>query len=113
MHDGDARRPSPDDRPGGPATGAAAAEGRRWFAAAARAVARHPSLWPTAARQALRLAAPGWWRRRPFLPLPDPAYLRFRLQTAYGGAGEGPPAAEDLVTWLRWCRALRRLPAGG
>ena len=87
--------------------------------AAAAAVARHPSLWPTAVRQALVLAAPGWWRRRPFLPLPSPDYLRFRLQTAYGGDGDRAPEPDDLVTYLRWCRALRvsrarrdRPPAG-
>jgi hypothetical protein len=50
------------------------------------------------------MAAPGWWRRRPFLPLPPTDYLRFRLQTAYGGAGERPPEPDDLVTYLHWCR---------
>lgn len=68
------------------------------------AVAGRPSLWAVALRQALVLARPGWWRRRPFLPLPDPSYLRFRLQTAYGGAGDGPPAARDVVAYLHWCR---------
>lgn len=86
---------------------AAPALGGRWLRSAARALARHPSLWPTAARQALVLAEPGWWRRRPFLPLPAPAYLRFRLQTAYGGAGDRPPDPGDLVTYLRWCRRSR------
>jgi hypothetical protein len=71
---------------------------------AVAAVARHPSLWATGVRQAWVLAAPGWWRRRPFLPLPAPEYLRFRLQTAYGGDGDHPPDADDLVTYLRWCR---------
>jgi hypothetical protein len=80
----------------------------RWALAAVGAVARHPSLWATGVRQALVLAAPGWWRRRPFLPLPAPDYLRFRLQTAYGGAGDRPPAPGDLVTYLRWCRSARR-----
>jgi hypothetical protein len=68
------------------------------------AVGPHPSLWFTALRQAGRLAEPGWWRRPPFLPLPAPDYLRFRMETAYGGAGDQPPAPEDLVTYLRWCR---------
>lgn len=68
------------------------------------AVARHPELWVTALRQARRLAAPGWWRRPPFLPLPAAAYLRFRLQTAYGGEGTGPIPADDLLAYLRWCR---------
>ena len=75
---------------------------------AAGAVARHPSLWLTGARQALVLAAPGWWRRAPFLPLPSPDYLRFRLQTAYGGAGDRAPEPRDIVTYLRWCRSLSR-----
>ncbi len=68
------------------------------------AVLPHPSLWLTAVSQARRLARPGWWRRPPFLPLPAPDYLRFRMETAYGGAGDQPPAPGDLVTYLRWCR---------
>ena len=79
---------------------------RRWVVAAVTAVARHPSLWPTALRQAFVLAEPGWWRRRPFLPLPSPDYMRFRLQTAYGGDGGGAPAPSDLVTYLHWCRGM-------
>jgi hypothetical protein len=78
----------------------------RWAWAATAAVARHPSLWRVAARQVFVLAAPGWWRRRPFLPLPSPDYLRFRLQTAYGGAGDRLPEPGDLVTYLRWCRDI-------
>lgn len=80
---------------------------RRWLVGAAGAVARHPSLWATAVRQAAVLASPGWWRRRPFLPLPAPDYFRFRIQTAYGGAGDQAPDPADLVTYLRWCRAQR------
>ncbi|HUS62051.1 MAG TPA: hypothetical protein VMY34_07620, partial [Acidimicrobiales bacterium] len=57
---------------------------QRGWAASVRAVARRPALWSTALRQAVRLARPGWWHRRPFLPLPDPDYLRFRMVTAYG-----------------------------
>jgi hypothetical protein len=49
---------------------------------------------------------PRWWRRAPFLPLPDAAYLRFRLETQYGR--DGAPAAGDLVTYLTWCRSERR-----
>ena len=63
---------------------------------------RRPSLWPTAAGQALRLARPGWWKRPPFLPVPDPDYVRFRMQTAYGSAGRPDP--DDLVAYLNWCR---------
>ena len=78
---------------------------RRWLVDACRAVLRRPGLWPVAVRQVVVLAAPGWWHRRPFLPLPDPAYLRFRLVTAYGGDGSRPPDPEDVVTYLAWCRA--------
>jgi len=83
----------------------AAASDRRWWAQTAAAVLRRPSLWPTALGTARRLAAPGWWRRRPHLPLPDPAYLRFRLETQYG---DGEPDPADVVTYLHWLRAARR-----
>jgi hypothetical protein len=79
-----------------------------WGWRAVLAVLPHPSLWLTGLRQARRLARPGWWRRPPFLPLPAPDYLRFRMETAYGGAGDHPPVAEDLVTYLRWCRDFPR-----
>lgn len=76
----------------------------RWARAAVAGVARHPSLWWIGLRQAFVLAPPRWWRRPPFLPLPAPEYLRFRMETAYGGAGDQVPTPEDLVTYLRWCR---------
>lgn len=76
--------------------------GPMWGTLAAR-VARHPTLWFTAATQLLHLAPPGWWRRRPCLPIPDPAYLAFRLRTAYGTADHAISGA-DLVSYLRWCR---------
>ena len=63
-----------------------------WWAQAALAVLRRPSLWGVAIAQALRLAPSGWWRRSPFLPVPDPAYLRFRLETQYGSDHEPEPA---------------------
>jgi hypothetical protein len=67
------------------------------------AVLRHPSLWATALRQAVRLAGRGWWRRPPFLPVPARDYLDFRLVTAYGS--DRSPDPEDLLAYLRWCRA--------
>jgi hypothetical protein len=79
--------------------------GAGWWARAAVAVLRRPRLWPTAVAQAVRLARPGWWRRPPFLPLPDPDYVRFRLQTAYGP--NGMPAGDDLVAYLNWCREFK------
>jgi hypothetical protein len=78
-----------------------------WVGAAARAVAGRPRLWPVAAMVAWRLAGPGWWRRWPPVPRPDPAYLRFRLQTAYGDPSARPVPA-DVVAYLEWCRRFRR-----
>lgn len=78
-----------------------------WWVQAALAVLRRPTLWGVAITQTLRLAPSGWWRRSPFLPLPDPAYLRFRLETQYGSDHE--PEPEDVVTYLHWCRAFRHL----
>lgn len=74
----------------------------RWLAATATVIAR-PWLWVTGLRQALRLAPSGWWRRKPYLPLPAEDYLSFRLQTQYGGGSSGP-TGHDLVAYLEWCR---------
>lgn len=74
---------------------------------AAVAVARHPSLWGTALVMFRRMLPDGWWRRRPFLPAPDPALLAFRATTQYGDA-DHPPEPEDVLTWLRWCKAENR-----
>lgn len=71
------------------------------------AVLAHPSLWPVAVRQVRLLAVPGWWRRPPFLPVPDSGYLQFRLVTMYGSDAVPDPA--DVVPYLRWCRAWRHL----
>lgn len=79
----------------------------RW-AGAAGAVAVRPRLWGVAVRQGVRLAAPGWWRRWPPLPRPDPAYLRFRVQTATGDPHASPDPAE-VVAYLEWCRRFDRL----
>jgi hypothetical protein len=79
-------------------------DGRVWRRATAPVLAR-PWLWPTAVRQLVRVARPGWWQRAPFLPVPEPNYVRFRLETAYGRDGE--PRGEDLVSYLEWCRRER------
>jgi hypothetical protein len=80
---------------------------RRWLPVVA-AVAARPLLWPTALVQVRRLARRRWWRRWPPLPLPDPAWLAFRLQTAYGDPAH-IPEPDDVVAWLKWCRSWERL----
>lgn len=76
--------------------------GAGFWARTMLAVAWRPGLWAIALRQLLRLARPGWWRRAPFLPLPDRGYLRFRTATAYGPGAVACPG--DVVAYLRWCR---------
>lgn len=79
-----------------------------WLVRALAALAVRPRLWPVTLTQIARLARRGWWRHWPPLPLPDPDYLRFRLQTAYGDP-DHPPAPADVVDYLQWCRRVRRL----
>lgn len=73
---------------------------------AVAAVARRPGLWRTAVVQSRRMVPAGWWRRPPFLPVPDADYLRFRLETQYGSDHEAEPA--DVLTYLEWCRDFER-----
>jgi hypothetical protein len=67
------------------------------------AVLGHPRLWPVAVRQWRRTTPSGWWRRRPFLPVPSGEYLRFRLLTQYGDS-EARASGADVVNYLAWCR---------
>lgn len=44
-----------------------------------------------------------WWATAPFLPTPDPTYLRWRMHTAYGSEDAVPPLA-DMLRFVRWRR---------
>lgn len=77
---------------------------RRLLLGTAGAVMVRPSLWATAVVEFWRFVPDGWWRHRPFLPVPDPALLRFRAVTQYGDP-ERQPDVVDVVTWLRWCKS--------
>ncbi|MCU1401107.1 MAG: hypothetical protein JWN62_4216 [Acidimicrobiales bacterium] len=86
-------------------SGASGGSGARFsWVKVALALAARPGLWPTARRQMRRTAAPGWFKRPPFLPLPSGEYLRFRLVTQYGDALHRPEPA-DVINYLSWCRA--------
>ena len=76
---------------------------------AIRVLAVRPWLWPTALRQLRNFAPDGWWRRAPFLPIPDRALLEFRGTTQYGDPNHAADA-DDLLAWLEWCR--RGAPGG-
>ena len=77
-----------------------------WLRVAA-AVAARPGLWGTALRQVRRTAAPGWFRRRPFLPVPRCQYTKFRLVTQYGDQNRRP-VPQDVVNYLAWCQQWDR-----
>jgi hypothetical protein len=47
-----------------------------------------------------------WWRHRPFLPVPDAAWLSFRLETGFGSAGD-QPQPDDVIEVLSWSAAFR------
>lgn len=49
-----------------------------------------------------------WHRRAPFLPVPDRAYLRWRMYTAYGSEDAVPPL-EDVIGFARWRRETMHL----
>ena len=69
---------------------------------------RRPRLVSAAVRLGVGLVPRRWWRRRPFLPLPDRDWLAFRMELAYGDA-DAVPSAEDLADYLQWAREMRML----
>jgi hypothetical protein len=73
-----------------------------------RAVAARPALWHTALRQLAELCPRRWWAKWPPLPLPDPGYLVFRLETLYGDHNRALEVA-DLLAYLEWCRRMGAL----
>jgi hypothetical protein len=66
----------------------------------ARAIVRNPVDGVVLARAAWRLRRDGWWRRAPFLPLPDESYWAFRMTTAMGEGGA--PTPSQVVQAARW-----------
>ena len=63
-------------------------------------------------RTAWAMRALDWSRRAPYLPVPDFAYLKWRLFTAYGSYEQGPDR-RDLRSFLRWRSELRRYIKAG
>ena len=72
-----------------------------------RALVTRPGLWGEAVRAAVATSPRRWWRRRPYLPTPDPRYLDWRVTTAYGRADAEPPG-EDVAAFLEWRTRMRR-----
>jgi hypothetical protein len=68
---------------------------------------RRPGLVPALLGMAWAFRARDWMRRPPFLPLPPPDYMRWRMETAYGDADAVPPS-DELERFVRWAAAMRR-----
>jgi len=67
------------------------------------AVAVRPWLWVTAVGAMFALAPRLWWKRRPYLPIPDREVVGWRKATAYGSSSTNM-TAEDVVSYLTWRR---------
>jgi hypothetical protein len=72
------------------------------LALAARSLV-HPSLAVDLVTVAWRFRARDWFRRAPFLPLPDKTYLRWRMYTAFGDF-DAVPTADEVERYARWAR---------
>jgi hypothetical protein len=62
---------------------------------------RDPRTAAALVRVGWRFRRRDWYKRFPFLPLPAPEYVRWRMYTAYGDEKTVPPAA-DVVRYARW-----------
>ena len=69
---------------------------------------RRPSLIPGMIRAAWVFRARDWYRQPPFLPVPPKAYVRWRMETAYGDPEAVPPVGE-LSRYLQWSKRIRRM----
>jgi hypothetical protein len=49
-----------------------------------------------------------WWKQPPFLPLPEPEYMRWRLYTAYGSSRRRP-SFSDIAAFALWRQRIRRV----
>ena len=67
------------------------------------AVARRPALWGEGLRTLVALAPRGWWKRSPFLPVPDESYARWRIATSSGDP-DADIQVEELISYLQWRR---------
>ena len=62
---------------------------------------RRPRLAADLIRIAWRFRSTSWYRRFPFLPIPDSTYLRWRMYTAYGDY-DAVPSVTDVERYARW-----------
>jgi hypothetical protein len=84
---------------------------KTWLGLSLRLTAR-ALVNPVLARDLLRamwaFRSRTWWRKPPFLPLPDRAYLSWRMYTAYGEES-AIPSVQDVIGFARWRRETMHL----
>jgi hypothetical protein len=73
------------------------------LALAARALV-NPPLAVALVTVAWRFRSRDWFRRAPFLPLPDQTYLRWRMYTAYGDF-DAVPTVEEVERYALWANS--------
>lgn len=79
-------------------------DNRSWASVAARLALRglrHPGVGVALVRVGWRFRARDWYRRFPFLPLPDRTYVRWRMYTAYGDES-AVPSVDDVERYATW-----------
>ncbi|MCP4305269.1 MAG: hypothetical protein GY788_10420 [bacterium] len=74
----------------------------------AAAVGRRPDLWVEGVRTLFAVSRRNWWRKAPFLPIPDQPYADWRLATAQGDV-DSPLPAGDLILYLEWRKKQHRV----
>jgi cytochrome c biogenesis factor len=71
------------------------------------AVVVRPYLWATAIGAWFAFTPLGWWKRWPFLPIPDRSVVDWRVTTAYGQP-DMTLATNDMLSYLQWRRQQDR-----
>lgn len=105
---------TPGSRAGTPALSGpeATAYRRRGWASLTIRLAAHALVRPRLALDLLRMLwafrRRRWLREWPFLPLPPPDYVRWRMYTAYGDEHAVPPV-DDVIRFARWRREVMHL----
>ena len=72
-----------------------------------RRLATQPSDAVAVATSTWALRRRNWWRRAPYLPVPDDAYWNFRMKTALGDV-DAQLTTDDVIDAARWSRRERR-----
>lgn len=60
-----------------------------------------PRLAVALVRVAWRFRSRNWYARFPFLPVPDPTYVKWRMHTAYGD-NDAVPSADEVERYALW-----------